>query len=89
MRKQELTITIRNVPARVVSGLKAMANQHHQSMEQEVRNLLEEAVSDRASLLAQLETGWERQTRRPGKAEVDAWIETGRSKSTPRRTTRR
>ena len=35
------TITVRNVPARVVQSLKALAKRHKRSMEQEVRELLE------------------------------------------------
>jgi plasmid stability protein len=67
----------------VVEGLKAMATRRHQSMEQEVRDLLEEAVSDRQSLVAQLEAAWSRQSRLPGKAEVDAWIGLGREVAAP------
>lgn len=47
-------------------------------MEQEVRELLEVHVSERRSILEQIEAGWGRQTRRPTAREIDAWIATGR-----------
>ncbi len=72
------TLTIRNVPARVVRGLKALAQRRNTSMEQEVRELLEEYVAERASLLKQIEAGWDRQTRRPSAREIDDWINAGR-----------
>jgi plasmid stability protein len=72
------TLTIRNVPARVVRSLKALARRRHRSMEQEVRELLEAHVAERRSVLAQIEAGWARQTRRPTAAEVETWIGAGR-----------
>src|SRR5687767_8497919 len=35
------TITVRNVPSKVVQSLKALARRHNRSMEQEVRDLIE------------------------------------------------
>ena len=78
MTKGTGTLTIRNVPARVVRGLKALAKRRNQSMEQEVRDILEQYVAERASVLKQIEASWERQGRRPDAAEVDAWIIAGR-----------
>jgi plasmid stability protein len=72
------TLTIRNVPARVVRGLKALAQRRNTSMEQEVRELLEEHVAERSSLLKQIETGWDNQSRRPSAREIDDWINAGR-----------
>src|SRR5688500_13200833 len=46
---------------------------------QEVRELLETYISERRSVLEQIEAAWSRQARRPTAAEVDAWIATGRS----------
>jgi hypothetical protein len=48
-------------------------------MEQEVRELLEVYVSERRSVLDQIEAAWSRQARRPTANEVDAWIAAGRS----------
>ena len=73
------TLTIRGVPATVVRSLKALARQRRRSMEQEIRELLEVHVSERRSVLDQIEAAWSRQTRRPAAGEVDAWIAGGRS----------
>jgi plasmid stability protein len=73
------TLTIRNVPATVVRSLKALAQRRHRSMEQEVRELLETYISERRSVLDQIEAAWSRQSRRPTAGEVDAWIAAGRS----------
>lgn len=73
------TLTIRNVPAKVVRSLKALARRRRRSMEQEVRDLLEAHVAERRSVLEQVEAGWARQTRRPTAAEIDTWIGVGRS----------
>jgi plasmid stability protein len=68
------TITVRNVPAKVVQSLKALAKRHNRSLEQEVRDLLEGYVVERRAILDQIEAGWQRQTRRPTAAEVDTWM---------------
>jgi plasmid stability protein len=73
------TLTIRNVPPAVVRSLKTLARRRRRSMEQEVRELLETYVSERRSILDQIEAAWCRQSRRPGAREVDAWITAGRS----------
>jgi plasmid stability protein len=72
------SLTIRNVPPKVVKSLKTLARQNHRSMEQEVRALLDEYVGDRLALLEQVEAAWSRQARRPAAREVDAWITAGR-----------
>ncbi len=72
------TLTIRNVPARVVRGLKALAKRRNTSMEQEVRALLEEYVTERTSVLKEIEASWEQQSRRPSAREIDSWINAGR-----------
>lgn len=72
------TLTIRNVPVRVVRGLKALAKRRNTSMEQEVRELLEQHVTERASVLKQIEASWKKQKRRPSTREIDSWIGAGR-----------
>jgi hypothetical protein len=47
-------------------------------MEQEVRELINEHVGERLSVLAQIEAAWGKQARRPTAAEVDKWITAGR-----------
>lgn len=76
--KDVATLTIRNVPMRIVRGLKSLARRRGQSMEQEVRDLLEAHVAERASVLKQIEASWPKQSKRPSAAEIDAWIATGR-----------
>jgi len=78
MRDTVATLTIRNVPARVVRRLKALAKRRNSSMEQEVRELLEEYVAERSSVLKQIEASWTRQPRRPSAKEIDSWINAGR-----------
>ena len=73
------TLTIRNVPAKVVKSLKTLARRRRRSMEREVRELLEAHVGERQSILEQIEAGWTRQARRPTPAEIDAWIGAGRA----------
>jgi plasmid stability protein len=73
------TLTIRNVPQRTVVSLKAIARRNGHSMEQEVRDLLETSVHERAAVLDQIEAGWAAQTRRPRADEVDRWITRGRA----------
>ncbi|MGH8863636.1 MAG: FitA-like ribbon-helix-helix domain-containing protein [Burkholderiales bacterium] len=76
--KDVATLTIRNVPMRIVHGLKSLAKRRGQSMEQEVRDLLEAHVAERTSVLRQIETSWNRQSRKPSAAEIDSWIAAGR-----------
>ena len=57
------TLTIRNVPARVVRGLKALAERRNTSMAQEVRELLEKHVTERLSALDEIEASWANQSR--------------------------
>jgi hypothetical protein len=47
-------------------------------MEQEVRELINEHVGERVSVLEQIEAVWAKQTRRPTAAEVDKWTAAGR-----------
>jgi plasmid stability protein len=72
------TITVRNVPARVVQSLKALAKRHNRSMEQEVRDLLEGYVAERRAVLDQIEACWAKQARRPTAADIDSWMAVGR-----------
>jgi plasmid stability protein len=72
------TLTIRNVPPRIVQSLKSLAQRHGRSMEQEVREVIEEHVTEREAVLEQIEASWGEQRRRPSAAEVDRWLEAGR-----------
>lgn len=72
------TLTIRNVPPKVVRSLKSLARRNRRSMEQEVRAVLEEHVGEREALLAQIEGAWADQARRPRATEIDEWLKVGR-----------
>jgi plasmid stability protein len=72
------TLTIRNVPTKVVRALKAQAERNRRSMEQEVRDIVEAHVGDRASAIAQIERAWAAQKRSPEADEIEAWIRQGR-----------
>ena len=72
------TLTIRNVPERVVNSLKQRARRNQRSMEQEVRDLLEGHVMELDEVLERIEAGWAKQTRRPTAQEVAAWKQQGR-----------
>ena len=72
------TLTIRDVPPRIVQSLKSLARRHGRSMEQEVREVIEEHVAEREAVLEQIEASWGQQRRRPTAAEVDRWLDTGR-----------
>jgi len=72
------TLTIRNVPPATVKSLKALARRRGKSMEQEVRDLLQERVADHDSVMEQIRAGWARQNRRPTAGEIDSWIRAGR-----------
>ena len=71
------TLTIRKVPRAVVERLKKAAAQSGRSMEQEVRELLEQRYARREDLLKAIRGSW--QVMPPSSAkEVARWIETGR-----------
>ena len=72
------TLTIRDVPGKVVKSLKSLARRNRRSMEQEVRAVLAQHVGNRLALLDEIERSWTRQARRPKPGEVEAWIGAGR-----------
>jgi plasmid stability protein len=73
------TLTIRSVSSEIVRSLKALAKRRCHSMEQEVREMFEVHVSERSSILDQIQASWSHQTRLPSAEEVDSWIAAGRS----------
>ncbi|PYS43013.1 MAG: hypothetical protein DMG14_02070 [Acidobacteria bacterium] len=72
------TLTIRSVPQKVARALKHLAAKNQRSMQQEIRDILEEHAGDRISALRQIEESWQRQLRRPKAHEVDSWKRKGR-----------
>jgi plasmid stability protein len=72
------TLTIRNVPSKVVRALKAQAERNRRSMEQEVREIIQAQVGDRASAIAQIRRAWVSQKRSPKASEIEDWLREGR-----------
>ena len=72
------TITIPDVPDKVVEALEALAKRSGRSVEEEVREMLNTRVMDRASAMAQIERLWASQTRPTTPEEIEAWIREGR-----------
>ena len=75
------SITVRNIPERVVQGIKKRAIRHGRSMESEVRAILEESSADRDRLMDLVEAevgkgGRPAATRR----QVDGWIRATRGR---------
>ncbi len=76
------TITIRNLPVRVVSRLKRVAAMHDRSMEQEVRDILLDRFADRRETVKRIRESWKGMPETSAE-EVDRWIEHGRSGRDP------
>jgi plasmid stability protein len=72
------TITIRNLSPKLLRSLKLLAQRHHRSMEQEVRDILEQRVGDRLSVVEQIKQSWKAQERATTADEIEEWINTGR-----------
>lgn len=73
------TLTIRNVPEAVVERLKAVAERHGRSMEQEVRELLQQRFVLKEEALRRIEESWPGRPK-AGAAEIAAWIAEGRTR---------
>lgn len=74
------TLTIRNLPERTIQRLKERARSHHRSMEQEVRDILEQNLRDRKDVLERIEARWAN-TPAPMRKEVDQWLAEARSRT--------
>ena len=72
------TITLRNVPAGVLSTLRDRARRNRRSMQKEIMSILEEAALDRASLAQQLRTIRARLNAKMTLDEIHQAIEEGR-----------
>ena len=71
------TLTIRNLDEAMVERLKGAAARRGRSMEQEVRELLEQRYADRQEVLARIEESW-RQHPKASREEIASWIAEGR-----------
>ena len=71
------TLTIRNLDEDLVERLKSAAARRGRSMEQEVRELLEQRYAARQEVLARIEESW-RQYPKASREEIASWIAEGR-----------
>lgn len=71
------TLTIRNLPDDTIERLKEVAEARGVSMEQEVRDLLEQRYAPRAEVAGRIRARWERLPKTAA-ADVKAWREQGR-----------
>lgn len=74
------SITVRNLPDRVIRKLKQLAKQNRSSMEAEVRKILQREVMDRGLLLDVIKTDLDRQPEATTTEQVDAWIRESRER---------
>jgi len=78
------TLTIRDVPVKVVRSLKRQAKKNHRSMEQEVRTILEDRLrlagerERRLAAMQRIEESWKQQKRPTTAKEVEEWIRQSR-----------
>ena len=70
-------ITIRNLPDELVDRLKEAAQAHNRSMEQEVRELLEQRYAPKGEVLSRMRERWE-ELPDTDSEEVALWREEGR-----------
>lgn len=71
------TLTVRGLPEDLVERIKLAASRAGQSMEQEVRRLLEHRYASREEALQRIEERWTRLPRASA-AEIEAWAAEGR-----------
>ena len=71
------TLTIRSLPEEVIQGVKASAKLHQHSMEQDVRELLQQRYGPRTEVLRRIRERWE-ELPRSGADEVKQWRKKGR-----------
>lgn len=70
-------ITIRNLPDDLVDRLKEAAEAQNRSMEQEVRELLEQRYAPKGEVLSRVRDRWE-ELPETAPEEVDRWRKDGR-----------
>jgi len=71
------TLTIRSLPDEVIQGVKASAELHQRSMEQEVRELLHRRYGPRSEVLRRIRERW-KELPRTKTGEVEQWRQSGR-----------
>ena len=71
------TITVRNLSNDLIERIKAAAARNGHSMEQEIREMLQQRYLDRREILQRIRTRWD-QASAPTAEEVKAWIKADR-----------
>ena len=71
------TLTIRSLPEEVIQRVKASAELHKRSMEQEIRELLQRRYGPRSEVLRRIRNRWEVLPRTEAN-EVEQWRQKGR-----------
>ncbi len=72
------TLTIRSLPDEVIKGVKASAELHQHSMEQEIRELLQRRYGPRSEVLRRIRERW-KELPRTDVDEVEQWRQKGRT----------
>ncbi|MHC4874022.1 MAG: FitA-like ribbon-helix-helix domain-containing protein [Planctomycetota bacterium] len=74
------TLTVRNLPDSITRQLKKLAQEHDCSMEQEVRNILQEKLESRSALFSRIT---ERSNQLPSASckDIDDWLTDGRKRN--------
>lgn len=76
------TLTIRNLSEDLVSRLKKTAALHHRSMEQEVRELLQQRFVTRTEAMRRVREHWKSMPS-TSVQEVNKWLKRGRKRGLP------
>ena len=72
------TVTIRNLPDGVVQRIKQRASAKGHSMEQEIKELLENRYAEKAAVLEEIRQSWKTLPETTS-GEIDAWRAEGRN----------
>jgi plasmid stability protein len=71
------TLTIRSIPDEIVERIREVAKERGSSMEQEVRDLLQERYADRRAVLDRIRERWATQPS-ASVGEVGEWLDEAR-----------
>ena len=72
------TLTVRNVPEARIRALKERARRHGRSMEEELRQIIDESTRSLDEVCQAIEETWPQQARPTEAAEVDGWLRESR-----------
>jgi plasmid stability protein len=72
------TLTVRNVPEARIRALKERARRHGRSMEEELRQIIDESTRSLDEVCQAIEATWAQQARPTDATEVDRWLRESR-----------